>query len=78
LSPDVTGEYLPVGMQGGKPYYELTGNGWFLWWNGLSTWYLSHIVGDPQVPYWLRNNFNIEGIYSPIAPATGNATVTEV
>jgi len=78
LNPDVTGEYSPIGTYNGKPSYELAGNGWFLWWNGVATWFISSALGFSGEDWWERVDPNIEGLYTNEGTATGDATVTKI
>jgi len=78
LSPDVTGTYNPVGRYNGKPYYELAGNGYQIWWDGIDRWKISAALGEAETEYWTSPTTAIEGIYTPTAPATGDATVAVI
>jgi len=78
LDPDVTGIYEDAGEFFGKRSYELTGNGWFIWWDPLGAdWYISAIRGNKDPPVWLKP-MPITGNYFPTPPANGVATVTEI
>lgn len=78
LDPDVTGTYLPIGPYGGKPSYKLDGQVWYLWWYVAGeNWQISPIRGNIDGPSWFRIG-DIEGVYTPVVPATGNATVAEI
>lgn len=78
LTPDATGTYNDAGEHNGKRYYELAGNGWFLWWDGDANWLLSTEIGVTEDNWWTRTDPNIEGLYIPRGTATGTATVTEI
>jgi len=78
MTPDVKGTYLPIGPFNGRPSYQLTGNGWFIWWGGVSLWYLSPNVGALDNVWWERESPNIEGVYLPKGTALEEATVTEI
>lgn len=78
LTPDVTGNYEPIGPYGGKPSYELTGNGWFLWWDIAGRWVISNERGVTAGDWWARVDPNIEGVYGNEGTALGDATVTEI
>lgn len=78
LDPDVTGTYEDVGEFNGKRSYELTGNGWFIWWDDLADWWITTERGTLGPPHWNRHDPTIEGVYPPTPPADGFATVTEI
>lgn len=78
LNPDATGTYEDDGEHAGKRSYELAGNGWFLWWDGIDTWYISMELGVKGAGYWSHADPNIEGDYEPKFEADGIATVTEI
>lgn len=79
LDPDVTGDYEPIDPWNGKPSYELAGNGWYLWWlDSIERWIISQTRGNDDGPSWQSTSAAIEGVYSPVFPATGNATVAEI
>ncbi len=78
LSPDVTGDYLPDGIYNGKMSYSHAVGVFFIWWNGIATWYISGIKGGMPGPHWCRTAPTIEGQYGPLGGATGIATVTEI
>lgn len=78
LDPDATGTYLPIGPYGGKPSYQLTANGFFLWWDVGGRWVINAERGVLLGGLWERIDPAIEGLYSPTPPATGDATVTVI
>jgi len=78
LTPDVTGDYRPIGLHNGKMSYELEGNGWFIWWNGINTWIISTEVGLEHDDWWERVNALVVGAYNPLGGAIGIATVAEI
>ena len=78
LTPDATGTYEDAGEHYGERYYQRTPNGYFLWWNGLDTWYISTELDIPGAAWWQRIDPNIEGIYAPGGTAVGDATVAEI
>lgn len=78
LTPDVTGTYEDAGEHEGKRSYELAGNGWFIWWDGVEAWYISTERGVPGANHWARIDPNIEGLYDEGGEAVGVATVTEI
>jgi len=49
---------------------------WFIWWNGGTEWVISAELGDAGENSWHRFDPDIEGLYVPVPPTTGNATVT--
>lgn len=78
LTPDVRGDYLPAGIEAGKTYYQLIGNGWYLWWNPVGVWVLNATVGVPGGVTWINNTADVEGDYFPGGGASGTGTVTEI
>jgi len=78
LSPDVTGQYDPVGPYNDKPSYEIVATGWFIWWDGINSWKISTVRGTEGANFWTRANPAIEGVYTPGGTATGDATVAEI
>lgn len=74
----MTGIYEDAGEYAGERYYELTGNGWFIWFDiGEGFWIISDTLGDKTGPSWAKV-VPITGVYHPTLPATGDATVTEI
>ena len=61
-----------------KAYYELTTDGWFLWWNGVDAWTISNVLGVDGAAYWGHSEDDIEGLYIPLGTATGNATIAVI
>lgn len=78
LAPDSTGAYADAGEHNGKRYYQLAGNGWFIAWDGDTTWLLSEVLGVVGARGWRRIDPDIEGNYDFYGTATGVATVTEI
>lgn len=78
LSPDGTGDYLPDGLHNGIISYAREDDGWFIWNNGIDTWVISEIKGNPGARHWDREDPSQEGIYEFKGTATGDATVTEI
>jgi len=78
LTPDARGTYEDAGEHEGERYYQRTPNGWFLWWDGTTTWLISEVLGEVGARGWRRVEFDIEGIYDLYGTALGEATVTEV
>jgi len=78
LTPDVTGTYENGGEYEGKRYYQRTVDPWYIWWNGISHWFISEVLGLTGVARWSRMDPDIEGEYEPLGDALGDATVTEI
>jgi hypothetical protein len=76
LSPDETGNFVQEGTYGGQNYYRHLTKDWYLWWNELGAWMISHVMGEAGTSYWYRESETIEGEYTPQGSATGVATVT--
>ncbi len=76
LTPDATGTYENAGEYSGKRYYQRVPDDWFIWWDGDDAWTISAELGIGPPNSWLRIDPDIEGLYLPILPATGDATVT--
>lgn len=77
LAPDATGTYRDGGEWLGKRYYQHVPPPWHIWWDGIDSWRISFLLGDPATTGWIRIDPNIEGVYDPYGDATGDATVTE-
>lgn len=77
LSPDATGSYLEYGDYNGKRYQRRLDGSYFIWWDNVSAWKISAILGVVGASHWLRIDPNIEGDYTPQGTATGTATVAE-
>lgn len=75
MTPDSTGEYRPIGAYNGKESYARDDNGWFIWWNGVDAWIISTILGVLGASFWGRTDPNIEGLYTALGGAIGEATV---
>lgn len=78
MTPDVTGDYLPHIIEGGKMSYRRADGAWFIWWNPFGIWFISDALGVEVGPRWRRLDPNIEGEYLPFNGAVGDATVTEI
>jgi len=78
LDPDATGNYVDAGEFNGKRSYELTPDGWFIWWDTEGWWTISVTRGLVGFSFWTREDPEIQGLYSPGGTATGDATVTEI
>ena len=59
------------------PSYELTGGGWFIWWDGIDSWKISIVRGTEGQDFWTLNHPVMEGVYTPGGTASGDATVAE-
>lgn len=77
MIPDIKGTYEVAGQRNNKPYYELSGNGWFIWWNGIDRWYITIEPGELGDGWWSHQGPDIEGLYFNGGTAIGNATVAE-
>jgi len=51
---------------------------YYIWWDGVDSWYISLVLGVLGLLRWKRTDPNIEGDYVPGGTATGTATVTEI
>ena len=78
MDPDITGIYEDAGEYSGERYYKLTDQEWYLFWDGGDNWRIDAVLGDAEPPTWSRTDLDIEGEYTPVAPADGTATVTEI
>lgn len=77
LNPDARGEYTETGTYGGQPAYHGGNIGYWIWfYEPAGVWYLSFDKEDQTG--WLGDlqSANPVGIYAPLDPATGIATVT--
>ncbi len=74
LSPDVTGTYDETGVYNGEAYYKLTGEGWYIWWDGAN-WFISEGTGFKLNEHWRSTDPGVTGDYEPLEFATGTATV---
>lgn len=87
LTPDATGNYtsesespfdplnkLPESDK--KPSFVGPDREFFLWWDGVDTWFLSDSVGCLDNPYWSRVGALTKGVYNPHNGAIGQAGVT--
>jgi len=75
LSPDAVCNYPLGGAFNGKAYYKRSDGAYFIWWDGTDTWYISVVLGTPGAGHWLRNDPAIIGVFTAVAPNTGDATV---
>ncbi len=78
LDPDIKGTYNYAGEYSGKPYYYGGTVPYYLFWDGGINWRMDAVLGDAEPPTWSRTDIDIEGEYTPVAPATGTATVTQI
>lgn len=78
MNPDATGTYIESGSYKGKIYLKRTDNSYFVWWDGIAAWWISTVLAVKGASYWGRTDPNIEGAYSELGGATGEATVTEI
>lgn len=78
LEPDVTGTYEDAGEYNDERYYELAGNGWYIWTDGFDNWFISTALGVKAGAWWVPADPDLEGDYNPAGTAIGIATVTEI
>lgn len=75
-TPDCKCNYFLAGTYGGKPYYRRDDGAYFIWWRiegGI--WYIGPTLGAQGPWTWYHTDENIEGIYYPEPPYTGNPVV---
>jgi len=78
LNPDATGTYVGTGTWDYKPYYTI-GSNYFIWWDMIgSGWIISVLLGTKGSAYWSAVQPEVNGVYSPLGTATGDATVTKL
>lgn len=75
--PNCKCNYWETGIHNGQPYYLREGGGYVIWWNGVTTWFISTTLGIPAQPLWVRINPAIVGQYNPFPPTVGVVTVSE-
>jgi len=78
LSPDATGTYNPIGPWNSRPSYKHSTNDFYIWWDGFDTWLITVARGDTASGKWSLVSPDIEGVYTPTVPYTGDATVAEL
>lgn len=69
--PDCKCNYILGGAFNGKAYYRRTTGGFFIWWDGTDTWYISEVLGTPGDGYWNLQTESPVGIYTLGGTATG-------
>lgn len=76
VDPNCTCTYHKYGTFNDKDYYVRNDGEWYIWWDGVDRWYISEILGDSTPPVWSRMDPVAPGLFTPTAPATGNALVS--
>jgi len=69
--PDCQCNYVLGGAFNGKAYYRRVVAGYYLWWDGIDTWYISAILGTPGADYWTLTQASPVGVYTLGGTATG-------
>jgi len=76
ILPDATGTFYYAGQYDGYDFFRRVDAAYEIWRDtALTQWVLSEKAGDVVAGHWERAEPTIAGIYSPIAPFTGDATV---
>jgi hypothetical protein len=76
LSPDATGDYFYGGMYGGLPYYKnKTKNFWIYSDAFYPDYWMSNALGYTGGGAWHKMDAIVTGLYEPLDPNTGEATV---
>ncbi|GAI10276.1 unnamed protein product, partial [marine sediment metagenome] len=58
-------------------FFKRTVAGFYLWWDGIDTWYISDVLGTPgALGHWTLQTASPVGVYTPVLPATGDVEVT--
>lgn len=73
--PDCQCNYVLGGAFNGKAFYKRTIAGFYIWWDGIDTWYISEVLGTPGDGHWTLTAASPVGVYTPVAPATGDVEV---
>jgi len=77
LLPDATGTFYYAGQYDGFDYFRRPDEEYEIWRDtALNKWVLSEFAGDVFAGNWERADPAIAGIYSPIAPFTGDALIS--
>ncbi|GAH67858.1 unnamed protein product, partial [marine sediment metagenome] len=50
----------------------------YLFWDEIGNWRIHADLGGWEAPTWAGTELDIEGEYTPVAPAEGTITVTEI
>jgi hypothetical protein len=75
-TPNINQNYYAEATYNGKSYYTRIDALFFLWWDGIDSWYISSVKGTPGTAYWKRTDPDTIGEYAPAGTATGTATVS--
>lgn len=75
IDPDAKCNYFESGQLNGKPYYAREDSAWFIWWNGINTWFITTVLGVFGTSWWTRTFVNIDGPYFAAGGAAGFAVV---
>jgi hypothetical protein len=75
LTPAAAGNYTCESGYKDRPTYVGPLRAFFIWWDGINSWYISTCVGDASGPCWKRTALCLIGDYNPYAGATGIATI---
>jgi hypothetical protein len=75
VSPDCTCNYDLAGAFNGKAYFARREPGFFMWWDGTSTWYISETLGTPGEPFWTHAAESPIGTFTKGGTATGDVEI---
>jgi hypothetical protein len=75
LTPDTTGCFSSGVCYAGRPGYANALKTFFIWWDGIDSWFISSSLGETTGPYWKRTATTIIGAYDPYGGSIGTATV---
>ncbi|MBA7486278.1 hypothetical protein ES707_21834 [subsurface metagenome] len=75
--PDCQCNYILGGAFNGKVFYKRVVPGYYIWWDGIDTWYISDVLGTPgTLGHWTLTQASPVGIYTAVLPATGSPEVS--
>ena len=76
-APDCQCTYELGGAFNGKAFYKRVVAGFYLWWDGIDTWYISPTLGTPGAAgHWTLTQASPVGVYTPVVPGTGDVEIT--
>ncbi len=75
MSPDATCNFVQAGEYNGRDYARRLDGAYFIWWDVGGRWIINTELGNLFGGMWTRIDPNIEGLYEPEPPNTGDATV---
>ena len=77
VSPNWNGDFYDDGLYNGQPSFKKQGENVFVWWSeDNNTYYISAQKGTLGFSWWIADQANYDGTYTPAGNAVGDITAT--